>query len=406
MDFQPILAALRRHRTAATLIVLEIAFTCAIVSNAVFLIGERLSRMERPSGLAEAELVRIMLTGIGKGANSEAATQEDLQALARIPGVRKVAATSLLPFGMNSSSRDFKLAADQLHKSLNAANYFGSKDLLETLGVELIEGRDLEPEEYVYEDELREMTGTQPILITRAMSERLWPGQSGVGRTFYSGRGDRAFRVVGILERLVRPNEGYGASSFEFSVMMPVRQRYKPVHHYVLRVDPERRAEVLATAVTVLQRIRPGRIIAEKQTFEELKAQYYRADRAMTWLLVAVCVALLIITALGIVGLASFWVQQRTRQIGIRRALGATRSQILRYFQSENLLLATFGIALGMALAYGINQLLMERYELGRLPPQYLPIGALSLWVLGQLAVLGPALRAAAVPPAVATRSV
>ena len=93
-------------------------------------------------------------------------------------------------------------------------------------------------------------------------------------------------------------------------------------------------------------------------------------------------------------------------QIGIRRALGATRGQILRYFQSENLLLATFGIALGMALAYGINQLLMERYELGRLPPQYLPIGALSLWVLGQLAVLGPALRAAAVPPAVATRSV
>jgi putative ABC transport system permease protein len=188
--------------------------------------------------------------------------------------------------------------------------------------------------------------------------------------------------------------------------MVPIRQRFKPAHHYVLRVDPERRAGVLAAAEALLERIRPGRIVTEKQTFEEIKAQYYRADRAMTWLLAGVCMALLTITALGIVGLASFWVQQRTRQIGIRRALGATRSQILRYFQSENLLLATFGIALGMALAYGINQLLMERYELERLPPQYLPVGALSLWVLGQLAVLGPALRAAAVPPAVATRSV
>ena len=115
---------------------------------------------------------------------------------------------------------------------------------------------------------------------------------------------------------------------------------------------------------------------------------------------------LLVVTALGIVGLASFWVQQRTKQIGVRRALGATRSQILRYFQTENFLLATIGIVLGMLMAYGINQLLMDRYELPRLPALYLPVGALALWLLGQIAVFGPARRAAAVPPAVATRSV
>ncbi|HTM29086.1 MAG TPA: FtsX-like permease family protein, partial [Rhodanobacter sp.] len=98
--------------------------------------------------------------------------------------------------------------------------------------------------------------------------------------------------------------------------------------------------------------------------------------------------------------------QQRTRQIGIRRAIGATRRDILRYFQTENFLIVSGGIALGMALAFALNLLLMTHYELPRLPLYYLPIGALLLWVLGQLAVLGPALRAAAVPPAVATRSV
>jgi putative ABC transport system permease protein len=405
MEFQPILAALRRHRTAATLIVLEIALTCAIVSNAVFLIGERLSRIERPSGIAENELLRILLTGIGKGANSEAASEEDLRTLSAIPGVHEVAFTSQLPFANNSSSRDVKLAPDQLDKSLNASYFQGSRDLIETLGVRLIAGRDFTPDEYLYEDEVREATGTRAIIITRAMSERLWPGQSGVGKTLYVDK--VPYRVIGVLERLIRPNEFlHGPANFDLSMVVPLRQRNMPVYNYVLRVDPERRAEVLAAAVQALERSRPGRIILEKQTFEEIKSQYYRADRAMAWLLVAVCAALLTVTALGIVGLASFWVQQRTRQIGIRRALGATRGQILRYFQSENLLLATFGIALGMALAYGINQLLMERYELGRLPPQFLPIGALSLWVLGQLAVLGPALRAAAVPPAVATRSV
>jgi len=99
-------------------------------------------------------------------------------------------------------------------------------------------------------------------------------------------------------------------------------------------------------------------------------------------------------------------VQQRTRSIGIRRAIGATRSDILHYFQLENFLIVTGGIVLGTMLAFVLNAVLMQHYELPRLPPYYLPIGALLLWLLGQLAVLGPALRAAAVPPVVATRSV
>ena len=132
---------------------------------------------------------------------------------------------------------------------------------------------------------------------------------------------------------------------------------------------------------------------------------FFQDDRAMAGILAGVCVALLVVTALGIVGLGSFWVAQRRRQIGVRRALGATRGNILHYFQTENFLLATLGIALGMALAYGINLFLMHHYELPRLPAIYLPVGAIALWLIGQAAVLGPALRAAAVPPVVATRS-
>ena len=126
----------------------------------------------------------------------------------------------------------------------------------------------------------------------------------------------------------------------------------------------------------------------------------------MAGLLVGVIVALLGVTAFGIVGLASFWVAQRRKQIGIRRALGATRADILRYFQTENFLIVTFGIVLGIILAIGINLLLMKFFEVPRLPLWYLPIGVVVLWLLGQLAVLVPALRASNVPPVVATRSV
>ena len=100
----------------------------------------------------------------------------------------------------------------------------------------------------------------------------------------------------------------------------------------------------------------------------------------------------------GIVGLASFWVQQRTQ--ADRRAPRARRDaavDILRYFLTENFLHGHASASCsGMLLAYGINQLLISSYELPRLPALYLPVGALVLWLLGQLAVLGPARRAAA----------
>ncbi len=86
-------------------------------------------------------------------------------------------------------------------------------------------------------------------------------------------------------------------------------------------------------------------------------------------------------------GLASFW--QRTRQIGIRRAL-ARRVDILAYFQTENFLITSAGITLGMLLAYAFNLVLMKAYELSRMPWYFLPAGALLLWILGQLAVLVP----------------
>jgi putative ABC transport system permease protein len=158
--------------------------------------------------------------------------------------------------------------------------------------------------------------------------------------------------------------------------------------------------------VDTLQRNAPNRIILKQQMLDELRADFYKNDRSMMWMLIIVITALLLVTALGIVGLASFWVQQRTRQIGVRRALGATKGQILRYFQTENFLLAGAGIVLGMLLAFGLNLWLMSKYELPRLPWHYLPIGALALWLLGQLSVLWPARRAASIPPAIATRSV
>jgi putative ABC transport system permease protein len=120
----------------------------------------------------------------------------------------------------------------------------------------------------------------------------------------------------------------------------------------------------------------------------------------------AISVVLLAITAAGIVGLTSFWVGQRRRQIGIRRALGATRHDILHYFLTENLLIGTGGVVVGVLLALGLNLWLILHFQMARLPIAYLGLGVVLLLLLGQGATLAPALRASRVPPVEATRSV
>jgi putative ABC transport system permease protein len=407
MELRPILSTLRRHKTAAALIVLEIALSCAIICNAVFLISERINRIDMPSGVAEKEAVVITLTGIGTNQNAAALTREDLAALRSIPGVTSVAAANQVPFGNSSWNSGVTLTPDQTQSSLNATNYMDSGELVEAMGLKLIAGRDFAPDEYIdYKPEQGfSNLGISTTIITKAVADKLYPGKNPIGQVLYFGDA-KPIRVVGVVESFVRPYFGPKDMQPGDSMLLPVRLPYDQGGYYVLRTSPEQRDRVLKDAVKALEKNSPDRIILDQKSQEQIRDEFFQQDRSMVWLLVAVCVALLVVTALGIVGLASFWVQQRTKQIGVRRALGATRGQVLRYFQTENFLLATLGIVIGMVGAYAINQLLMSSYELPRLPALYLPVGALVLWTLGQLSVLGPARRAAAVPPAVATRTV
>ena len=409
MELRPILSTLRRHKTAAALIVLEIALSCAIICNALFLISGRIDNMNVESGIDEAHLVRIQIGGIGNDEQAAALTASDLAALRALPGVTNAAATNQVAFNNSSWNSSVNLTQEQTHQNLNSTIYMGDQALLGTMGLKLVGGRNFGPEDIIeFADLEKPNSKVQPhvAVITKKMGEKLWPGENAVGKQFYSW-GDDPIRVIGVVDHLVRPSQQGGPTAYQYSTLLPVRVPYTVGGNYLLRIaDPSRAKEVLDAAEKALLANGPNRLVIEKNTTTEMRTEYFRNDRAMVWMLVSVSVALLIVTALGIVGLASFWVQQRTRQIGVRRALGATKGQILRYFQTENFLLATLGIVLGMVLAFGINQLLMGRYELPRLPIMYLPIGAVVLWLLGQVSVLGPARRAAAVPPAVATRSV
>jgi putative ABC transport system permease protein len=148
------------------------------------------------------------------------------------------------------------------------------------------------------------------------------------------------------------------------------------------------------------------RVVERLRTLSDIKDRSYRGDRAMAILLGTVIGLLIAITALGIVGLASYIIKQRTKQIGTRRAIGARKIDIIRYFLVENWLMTTMGVIVGTALTLGLNYWLVTEFELTRLDLLYVPAGIFVLWGLGLLAVLGPARRAAAIEPAIATRTV
>jgi len=405
MDLMPILSTLRRHKTAAALIVLEIALSCAIVSNALHLISQRMDSLAQQSGLAESELLVLDVAGIARSEDPDAISVRDLQALRSLPGVRGATLVNQMPYGNNSSNSGVSTQPGEAVSKIGMSTYIVGETALDVMGLRLLEGRDFLPQEF----QLQSKVENEPeilvpsVIINRAAAQQLFPGQAALGKLLYVF-GDKPLTVVGVVERLQPPHPRAGSDLIEdASLLLPVRPNFAN-GSYLLRVDPARRAELLRQAVSALEKVDGRRIINRQQTLSEMRAEYFASDRAMVGLLAGVCLALLLVTAFGIVGLASFWVQQRSRMIGTRRALGATRGQILRYFQTENLLLSLLGIALGMLGAYGLSLLLMQSYEMPRLPWIYLPAAAILLIVLGQLAVLAPARRAAALPPVAALR--
>jgi putative ABC transport system permease protein len=409
MELRPILSTLRRHKTTAWLLILEIALTCAIVCNAVFMINHRLQHMQMSTGIDEHALVQIQVAEVAPLPDIYARAREDLAVIRQVPGVQAATLVNQVPLGMSSSNSNIMLDPTQRQPTLNAGTYFGV-DLAPTMGLRLLAGRYLRPEEVLDSDVVLKALADgdtkviAPVtVITQAMAQRLWPGGEALGKMVYLG--PIGVRVVGVIEQLARAN-AYDDATAQYSMILPMFMGAGKDQSYLIRTRPQDRHAVLKAAVAALKKADPRRVVTTQRTYDEVREKFFENDRSMAGILVGAIAALLIVTALGIVGLASFWVAQRRRTIGVRRALGATRRNILVYFQTENFLLATLGIALGMVLAYGINLFLMMHYELPRLPAIYFPVGAIALWVIGQLAVLGPALRAAAVPPVVATRSV
>ena len=403
MEIRPILSALMRSKVAMILIGLQVALTLAIVCNALFIINERLAHMARPSGMNEADTFWFGSNGFGQGYNAKVVQQSDLAILRQLPGVADAAPTNSVPMSDGGWSTGLSLQARQKTSTAETTIYLVDDHAISTFGTHLVAGRNFKAEEIESVD-FGDRLLPKVAIVSKALADKLYPDQDPIGKQVFFDQDPPTTTIIGVVDRLQEP--WVSSKDVENATFVPAFMPYGNSTRYLVRTEPGRRDEVMKQVEQKMTEANPSRIIGKVRPITEVRSDAYAEDRAMAIILSVVIFCLLTITALGIVGMASFWVAQRTKQIGTRRALGATRFDILRYFQTENFIITTLGLIGGGILAYAFSLYLMKEYEAPRLPWYYVPVGFICLWILGQLAVLGPALRASRVPPAVATRSV
>ena len=402
MGLRPMMSSLMRSKTGPILVAFQIAVTLAIVINALFIITQRVEKMNRDTGMDVPNVIITDVRGFGDGFDVVDSIRNDIDQIKSISGVTAATVSNHAPLSGSGSGTGLRIVADETVTPVSAARYQWSEEGLDALGVELARGRNFFPQEVLY-DRPGDDTAVPSVLVTQALADELFGKDvDALGKTVYWGSMEPS-TIVGIIGHM--QGSWVNWDKLGNVVVHPGKPAYTN-NRYIIRTEPGMRDELIPVIEKRLAESNLRRVVKNVRPLEEMAANSYRGDRGMAIILSIVISLLIGLTALVIVGLASFHVTQRTKQIGTRRALGATRTHIIKEFMLENWLITTAGAMLGAILTVAVAYWMETTFQLTRLDWRYLPAGIGILWVLSSLAVFEPARRAAAVPPAVATRSI
>ena len=405
MEIGPIWRAMLKNKAGFVLIALQIAVTMTIMVNAFAIMQERSSNAARESGLDEENTFAFASALFAAYEEDEIKSliDEDLALIRGLPGVKNAVASNSFPLRQGGWSMALQtVPGTQTSDSVGSAIYFVDEHGVDTFASTIIDGENFTPQQVTWNDP---EVGVWPAyaIITDALGKDLFPDakDSYVGKTFFINDNDPV-NIIGVIEKLQAPWEGW--SGVEKSMLVPQR-RAPEFQRYIVRAEPGYRDTLMLEIEELLTKSNSDRIIRDMTTMTEVRNLAYLGDTAMIKILTFVVSMLTVITGLGIVGLASFNVSRRTRQIGIRRALGATKPTIVRYFMVENLLISSVGLMAGGVLSVAMNIAMVEAFSLEPLAWYVIPVAMIVLLTVGQVAVAGPAKKASNISPAIATRS-
>jgi putative ABC transport system permease protein len=404
LNVRPILSALMRNRTGAVLVAMQIAIALAVLVNALYIVMQRIEKMGRPTGIDVDNIMVVSSTGFTTRYQIMPTIQQDLAWLRSLPGVVAATPTSSIPLSNGGNSQSLVTRPDA-HRS----DYYNQIEIdeqgLAAMGLHLVAGRNFRHDEIQPPLTTSDAARFVPqIIVSRALGEQLFPGQDPLGKRVYDMVNQTA-TIIGVVDPVmgtfpdrVHADWVYFVPRYPFA--------YGGSIIYLIHTQSGRRAARMRLVEEHLSKSNPDREIDWVRPLNYFRDLSYLGDRTMSIYLTTVLALIIAVTCLGIFALATFNVSTRTKQIGTRRAVGARRRDIVRYFLVENGLITCAGVVTGCALALAAGYWLSVQYALPRLNLYYLVGGVLLLWGIGQLAAWQPARRAAAVPPSVATRTV
>jgi putative ABC transport system permease protein len=423
MELGPIFRALFKSRTRFFLVVTEIALTLAIVVNCMNMIADQRNYLTRPTGLDEENLLVITSETFAPEFEDDGYTRnaylEDLAAVRAMPGVSAAAGISAIPLSGGGSSTGRRALGSE-GDTISVPYFTVSPEILETLGVELASGRSFRESDWgpAEERERRRIEAARlglpapeddqeviarDVLVTKSIAEAIYPDQDPLGKVIASRDGLGQDTIVGVIELM---HCAWPLSSVHDRAMLRPGLPYSNRRsRYMVRAEPGAITTLYTALEEKLLEVNSGRIVTVA-TLKEIKHENMEEVGAMIKMLSGISFLLVTVTSLGIIGLTAFSVTQRTRQIGTRRALGATRWAVLRYFLVENWVITSIGLGFGLLLTYGLNFALAQVAGLPMITFPLMASGMVILWLVGLAATLASSLRSMSVSPVLATRTI
>ena len=404
LHIKPIISSLLRSKSGPFLLFVQMMLSVAIIANASFIINERLTLMERKSGVDESKVITFGVSNFDSRMDNETQNKRDQALLEAIPNVLSVTSTNMFPLSDSGWSTGFvdkpDPEAEGAKRTPQFAQYMGNESFIETLGLKLVAGRNFYPDEIIHEQSY----ANQKIIVSKTLADEFWGDESPIGKILYHGD-DVPIEVIGVVEKL--QGAWVNVDYVENSIIMNTDfGSLGQQSMYMVRAEPNQIPELTQKIKDVLLAENPNRVIGKFKTILEARTRSYQSDALMVSILSVVIVLLLLVSSLGLAGMVMFNVQRRTKQIGTRRALGARKRDIINQFLIENYLICFASGILGGLLAVQLGRQLMQHYDLPMLDISYVFATVFGLFIVTSIAVLLPARKASTISPAIATRSV
>lgn len=405
MNIKALIKAMMQRRFLTCLLLLQLGLTLGLIVNSVVLALDTREKLSRPTGLdLENILVVESVPTSSKFEDSafyRSVIDEDLMRLGQLDGVTAVSPQIQLPLqrgGWNGNFNDSAADPDAplTDRYLNFVAYYASTaDALDSFGLKIVEGRNFTmADEYDGSDqELRN------IIISESLAKAVYPDESAVGKL--SNRG----RIVGVVEDMLNaPGRDADKQYFLFNVNPLTMHAF--TQHYVLNVEPGKMEQVRQQVEEVVLSVNPERDVMQVYTLADRHAEFFENDTGLSSLFMMLCILMLTVTAISSFAHAQFHIAKQKKLIGIRRALGAKRKDILLYVLSENWLISLLGGVIGIAFVILFNVLLSSQIEVSKPNVGLFIIAYAIVFVAGTVATWWPATQTSKIPPVIATRTV